>query len=310
MSDTTTEGALIELLLARAPTRARGLVVRAGDDAAHLRDGDGLRAVTTDSVVEGVHFQPGWLSAADLAHKAVAVNVSDLAAMGATPSLAWLSLVGPSGAFPDEFAVGLGDACREYGLVLAGGNVAGSPGPTVITLTCEGQLEGEPLLRRGVRPGDGLWVSGPLGLAALGLLALQRGESAPAAVDAFRRPRARVALGRRLAALRADTGVHAAMDLSDGLVADLPRLCAASRVGSEIHVANVPGPLQVPAWAGDARTLALAGGEDYELLFSCAPRAADPTRLARRLGVRVSAIGRVVARPGIRGLPEGGWRHF
>ncbi len=273
---------MIDGLLAAAPGWGVGVQVGPGDDAAVLAGPGGDRVVTTDALVEGVHFKRAWLSWGDLAARAVAVNVSDLAAMGAEPTTLLLSLVGPAEAFGEAFARGLSGACRRYGLVLVGGNVSRSPGPIVVSVTAEGRVpeDGRPLLRSGARPDDDLWVSGPLGLAALGLRALQHDRAAevPRAVEAFLRPRPRLALGQELSRLAAQDRVHAAMDLSDGLAADLPRLCLASGVGAQVRASGIPGPGQVPDWAGEPMDLVLSGGEDYELLVAAPPEARSALR--------------------------------
>ncbi len=247
------EEALIRRLLAHHPSGA--VRVGPGDDAAVV-EVSGPLVVTTDSLVEDIHFRRGWLSPADLAWRLVRVNLSDLAAMGAQPHAALLSLVGSDDDFPEEFAAGLGAACADAGLALVGGNVSASPGPMRLTMTCTGVAR-TPLLRSGASAGDGVWVSGPLGLAGAGLAALLAGRphADPEAVAAWRRPPNRVGVGRALVGR-----ASACMDISDGLAADLPRMCAASGVGATVSVDAVPGR---PATR-------LGAGEDYELLVTAA----------------------------------------
>ena len=289
------ERELIDALLSRAPSAAKGLRLGPGDDGALLEDADGnLRVLTTDCLVEAVHFESAWMPAEDLGFKAVAVNVSDLAAMGARPRYALLSLVGSPAAFGRRFAEGFGQACEQFGVTLVGGNVAASPGLCCVTVHMEGSIEAgsQPLLRSGGRAGDDLYVSGPLGLARWGLLALQRcvAKQHPAAVRAFLRPAPRVELGLALARLAKVDQVRGAMDISDGLAADLPRLCQASGLGARLRAAALPrSPEPCPEWLGDPTLNALIGGEDYELLVVAPPSAR--ARLAALGLTRVGELG-------------------
>lgn len=287
-----TEQALIDRLLAASPPLPAPVQVGPGDDAAVLRLGGDAIVVTTDAQVEGVHFERPWLSPAELGARAILVAVSDLAAMGAAPVAAFVSLLGRPEDFPEAFARGLGEACAHAGVALAGGNVS-APGPAgglVVDVTIVGRLDGPAaaLLRSGGRPGDTLYVSGPLGLARAGcrLLSAGRPDDDPVAVAAWRRPPLRLDLG---AALRRTGRVHACMDLSDGLAADLPRLCAASGVGAEVRAQAVPGP-------PDDR---LVGGEDYELLVAAPPGAG-----VEAMGL--VPIGRLAEGAGVRWVDAGG----
>lgn len=259
-----------------------------GDDAAVL----GRLCVTTDAVVEGVHFRRPFFSLEDVGHKALAVNLSDLAAMGARPTW-WLCALGlPKGFTRAQLAAlarGMRPLAREHRLQLVGGNVTSSPVLTV-TLTVAGEAR-RPLLRSGARPGDLLFVSGTLGGAAAGL-------KKASAARAQKRPVPQVRLGRA-AARWASAGV----DVSDGLLADLGHLCAASRVGAALDGASIP--------RHPAATLsqALTGGEDYQLLLAVPPRHA---RAARALGL--SRIGALIRRRGVwldgARVPEKGFDHF
>lgn len=273
-----TEAALIELLVDSCPTGGDWVTVGPGDDAAVFEPG-GPVVTTTDCLVEGVHFERHWLTPGQLAWRLVRVNLSDLAAMAATPMTALLSLVGGADDFPPQFAQGLGDALRSANLALIGGNISASPGPLMLSLTLTGTVDW-PLLRSGAAAGDQLWVSGPLGLAGAGLTALLAGtpELEPDTVAAWRLPPDRVAVARGLG-----RSVSALMDLSDGLAADLPRLCTASGVGATVQVDAVPGH----------PTFRLAAGEDYELL-AAAPSHQD---LA---GHGMTRIGSMDAAPGVR----------
>lgn len=309
--------------LAAAEPGAFGLT----DDAAVITCAGGDLAITKDAMVAGVHFLPD--DPPDLvARKLVRVNVSDLAAMGATP---WAVLL--AAAFPRDateawlrlFAAGLAADLSEFGLVLLGGDTVATPGPFTLSLTAIGRLGAAgPLRRAGARPGDGIWVSGSLGDAALGLCVLRDGlalaDPAHAAfvAERYHLPRPRVELGRRLAGL-----ASAGMDVSDGLVGDLGHICAVSGVGAEIESVRVP--LSDAARAGlvlhpRGLALALAGGDDYELLFT-APEQAEPalSALSAELGLPLTRIGRVTGGAGVRViaegggelvLPGGGWTHF
>ncbi|MBF0373632.1 MAG: thiamine-phosphate kinase [Alphaproteobacteria bacterium] len=310
--------------LAAAEPGAFGLT----DDAAVIACGaGGDLAITKDAMVAGVHFLPH--DPPDLvARKLVRVNVSDLAAMGATPWAVLLAAAFPRGS--DEswlrlFAAGLAADLREFGMALLGGDTVVTPGPFTLSLTAIGRLgPAGPLRRAGAKPGDGVWVSGSLGDAALGLCVLRDGlalaDPAHAAflADRYHLPRPRVALGRRLGGL-----ASAGMDISDGLVADLGHICSVSGVGAEIEAARVP--LSEAARAGIALhargiALALAGGDDYELLFTV-PAGAEPalSGLSAELGLALTRIGRIVDGAGVRvlkagggemTLPDGGWNHF
>lgn len=294
--------------------------VGVGDDAAvaRLRDGSSLVA-TTDALVEGVHFRWDWSSPADVGYKAVAVNVSDLAAMGAEPKWLLLALCAPPST-PTERLQGLyegiAEACAEYGAELIGGDTVGAD-EVVLAVTALGEIEGDPLKRSGAKVGDVLAVTGSLGRAAAGVnLLLSQNpkkvspEDALACMDAHRRPVANVAEGR---ALR-KAGVHAAIDLSDGLASDVRRLADASGVGIELEVGRLPVAPEArriaEARGWDLERMVLGGGEDLELLVAL-PSGQTP------IGVDLIEIGRVVdeglwlVRDGERThLPAEGWDHF
>ncbi len=234
-----------------------GVPVGIGDDAAVLPDGS---VVTVDTMVEGTHWD-ARLTPADVGWKLVAVNVSDIAAMGATPTWAVLALTLPAPmdrAWVDGFARGVGEACAAFGVALVGGDTTRGPVRT-LSLTMGGAPTRAPVLRSGGQPGDDLWVTGSLGRAAEAMLA---DTPSLAALAHLRRPVPPLAFA---GALGASGCVHAMMDLSDGLRADLARLCAASGVGARVDAQALPGNAPL-AW----RT---SYGEDYELLFT-SPRAA------------------------------------
>ncbi|MFO0987801.1 MAG: thiamine-phosphate kinase [Alphaproteobacteria bacterium] len=295
------------------------------DDLAWLAPRAGRRLVyKTDAIVVGVHTfrdDPPDL----VARKALRVNLSDLAAKGARPLGYLLALVLPAetkAAWLARFAAGLGADQKEFGIPLLGGDLTRTPGPPTISITAIGEAPaGRPLLRGGARRGDLVFVSGTIGDAALGLLALK--GRLPRLAARHRRflagryllPEPRLALGRAIAPL-----AHAAMDVSDGLVADLGHICEASGCGAEIDLTAVPAS-PAAQQAGERHTLArLTGGDDYELLFA-APLSAEAglRAAARKTGVPVTRIGRSVGGSGVRVLgPEGGqvrvrtggWQHF
>jgi thiamine-monophosphate kinase len=295
------------------------------DDLAWLRPRPGRRLVfKTDAIVVGVHTLLG--DAPDLvARKALRVNLSDLAAKGARPLGYLLALMLPprtGAAWLARFASGLAADQAQFGLPLLGGDLTRTPGPAAISITAIGEApKRRPLLRAGARRGDAVYVSGTIGDAALGLLVLTgklRGIGASHRrflADRYRLPQPRLALGAAVAPL-----ATAAMDVSDGLVADLGHICDASRCGAEIEAAAVPASPAALAAGADHLPRRLAGGDDYELLFTVPPRAeARLPALARRAGVALTCIGRIVPRKGVRvlgpngkplRLDAGGWQHF
>ncbi len=320
----TDEFRLIERIRALAPSRLE-VEEGIGDDCAVLNPPAGERLlVTSDLLLEGVHFRRDWTTAADLGAKSVAVNLSDLAAMGARPLALVLGL-----GVPDDFPAGQLDAlitgfCREAadcGVALVGGDTCRAQQFLTVAVTAFGTAPPGRIVRRsGARVGDLLLVSGELGDSALALRLLQRGGLPPPELAArHHRPRARVELGMRLAA----AGVHAMIDLSDGLIGDLGHLLAASGVGAEIETGRLPLSRAFRrALAADPEllSLALGGGEDYELLLAAEPARVDfLQQLAAGAGERLTVIGRVVDDPQAlwligedgdrrRAVPEG-YRH-
>ena len=294
---------LIDRFFRRAPRHA---VAGVGDDAALIAPKPGHEvAVSVDMLVAGTHFFAD-VEPETLGHKTLAVNLSDMAAMGATPRWALLA-----GALPDAdpawlaaFARGFFALADAFAVDLIGGDT--TRGPLNLCVTILGEVPaGRALLRSGARPGDAIYVSGELGDAALAL-AHRRGRVTLAAEDlahcdaALLRPTPRVALGEQLRGL-----ATAAIDLSDGLVGDLGHILEASGVGATIDLRSVP---RSPALerqrllAGGERPLALecllAGGDDYELCFT-APAHADLDPLARQLDIALTRIGTVETRPGL-----------
>lgn len=307
---------------------AHGLV----DDCAVLAPPPGEDLVLkTDAVASGVHFLPDD-DPASIGWKALAVNVSDLAAKGARPLAYLMSLAFPQAPSRDwmaGFALGLGEAQRAFGCHLAGGDTDRRPGPLSVTIMVIGAVpQGRMVPRGAAKPGDRLFVSGTLGDAALGLV-LRRDLAAGRAgglddaecaelVDRYVRPQPRLALA---AALRTYAG--AAMDLSDGLVKDLGRMAKASGVGAVVRFDAVPvsGPAAKLLANGQcAPSQVVASGDDYEILAAVPPdRSAQFELAAAAAGVPVRAIGEVVAGSGVTVLDRAGapmtftrpgWDHF
>lgn len=293
-----------------------------GDDAALLAVPPGQElAVAIDTLVEGVHFPKG-VSAADIGWKALAVNLSDLAAMGATPAWALLALTLPSAdtSFVDGLAEGFAQLAQAYRLALVGGDT--TRGALTISVAVHGFVPpGKALMRAGAQIGDAVLVTGTLGDAAAGLRLLQQGSHSDAQsnylIERLHRPTPRVAAGL---ALRGHAS--ACIDVSDGLLADLGHICTSSNVGAEIEVALLPRSSALLDLFDDAaaRDFALSGGDDYELCFTVPPQhlARVQTDLAR-LGCGATRIGRIVEGEGVNvrdreGRPlapaQQGWDHF
>ena len=240
--------------------------------------------VTTDTLVEGVHFDLAWHPPALLGRKAVAVNISDIAAMGGIPRFALLSLAAPAAAGLDllePFMQGFLAELARYQVTLIGGDTVKSDQGLILSVTMIGEAAGAQVLyRSGARPGDQIWVSGYLGEAAAGLEVCRQGQAGEQQawaelVEAHLAPRPEVAMGRALAA----SGLASAMvDMSDGLASDLAHICQESGVGATVSALALPISAAcrqaAHALGVDPLTLAIAGGEDYRLLFT-APRAAS-----------------------------------
>jgi len=305
------------------PTSDR-TVLGIGDDCALLAPGPGkLLAVSSDMLVEGRHFFAG-ADPFQLGHKALAVNLSDLAAMGATPLGFTLALALPSAdpAWLDGFSRGLFALADAHGCELVGGDT--TRGPLNICITIFGELApGQALRRDAARAGDDIWISGTLGdarLALAGLLDEVTLDAADAALAAPRlhAPAPRVALGRLLA----EGGLaHAALDISDGLVGDLGHILAASRVGALLDVDALPaGPALARQPQDLRRRFSAAGGDDYELCFTAPAAQRDAiVAVGQQCGTAVTRVGRIEAEAGLRlvdgdGAPLAmrlhGWDHF
>jgi thiamine-monophosphate kinase len=277
---------LIRRYFERAPKNA---LVGVGDDCALLRPDAGLElAVTTDMLVEGRHFLPK-ADPRSLGHKALAVNLSDLAAIGAAPKWALLAIGLPSAdeTWLSGFAAGFFALAARHGVDLIGGDTTRAPQIT-ITITAMGEVpQSVALFRAGARPGDDLWVSGELGGAALGLVHPEIAEAA----KRLHEPEPRVELGERLRGV-----ANAAIDISDGLAGDVGHILERSRVGAVIEYPLIPKSsafrkIENPDLERDC---VLSGGDDYELLFTAASaRRADVEALSRELSLPLTRIGAI-----------------
>jgi thiamine-monophosphate kinase len=308
----TSEFDLIQQFFTRpVPGFASGAVLGVGDDAALLQVSPGkLLAVSSDMLVAGRHFLPDtdpYL----LGHKTLAVNLSDLAAMGATPRWATLALALPevNEAWLAAFSRGFFDLADRFSVSLVGGDT--TRGPLNMCVTIFGETDARALRRDAAQVGDDIWVSGDLGGAALGLTHLQgeitlNADAAVASLTRLHRPEPRVALGLALAQLPR----IAAIDISDGLLADLGHILQRSGVGAEIELASVPAHsalLALLPGSALARRCLLAGGDDYELCF-CASvdDASSVVAAGAAAGVAVHRIGRIESNLGLRVIGQDG----
>jgi len=290
------ERALLDLIT-RLVRPARAVPLGPGDDAAVLARISGPLLITTDALIERVHFRSGWLSSRMLGRRAFAVSASDVAAMGGRVVAAVLAVAAPETlpvASLRAIIEGFDREARAAGGALVGGNLARARDLS-LTVTVLGAAPARPVTRAGARPGDHLFVTGTLGGAALGLRLLLETPSISrtAAVRRWQMPAARLRAGAALAR----RGLVAAMiDVSDGLLIDADRLCTASGVGARIDVARLPLPPALRRLdTAAARTLALRGGEDYELLFAVPPAKLRALRAARAaLGCEITRIGELV----------------
>jgi thiamine-monophosphate kinase len=293
-----------------AAPEALGLV----DDVALIDGPEGEQYVlTTDAIVEGVDYFPTD-PPAQIAQKLLRVNLSDLAAKGARPFGYLLTTILPKShneAWLEAFTSGLAADQTEFGFALLGGDSSSTPGPATLSVTAIGRVaKGKAVLRSGAKQGDRIFVSGTIGDAALGLAAAKGELPGLAAADRsslfdrYRLPRPRLALGQKL------VGIASAMiDISDGLVADLGHLCAASRAAASIRVSAVPlSPSAHNALAaGKGIADILGGGDDYELLFTAAADLAYRVETAaRETGVAITGIGTIEAGEGVRVLDDEG----
>ena len=325
------EHAIIERIRSRLGPAPDWLLVDAGDDAAvYEPPRNAVEVITTDAIVDGVHVDRRFVPPAAIGYRALAVNLSDLAAMGATPRLATLSLALPADLTTDDLDALVGgvlDLAARTRTRVVGGNVTSIGGPLVVDVTAIGLAHRRRILtRNGARPGDYVFVSGTLGDARSGLQILRtRGAlPTPAAshpVARYLHPEPRLRLGHLLARHAA---ANSAIDLSDGLADGLSQLAHASGLGIEIDGTAIPLHAEtVDAVRGAGRDPvreAVAGGDDYELLFTVSPRKHGPFRAVARLadGVPLTRIGVVTRTPGVtiihpdgrREAVTGGYEHF
>lgn len=276
-----------------------------GDDAAVVRPPGRALCVTTDALVEGVHFSRSYATLADVGYKALAVNLSDLAAMGATPDWFVCCLATPrrfSRSQVKDVAHGMSLAARRYRIRLIGGNFSASRELSV-TITAAGTFRHRRwMTRKGARAGDWLYVSGELGEARLGLELLRKGQRGPAARRQLR-PTPRLRLG-----IVASGYARAAIDVSDGFAQDLSHVCVASSIGAEVDVARLPIGRSLKKTLPPRKQIefALAGGEDYELILAVpSRRAAAFERACAQIGERVTRVGEFV-RGSLVHLRQGG----
>jgi thiamine-monophosphate kinase len=307
---------LIDQIRARLGERGTRVVIGSGDDGAATRC-DGVTVTTVDAFVEGVHFRLATTSMHDLGHKCVAAATSDVAAMGALPGEVYIVLGLPEHLDSDEvldLAEGAEELASELGFTICGGDISRSH-ELFVTVTATGHADDELELvtRAGARPHDRLGVTGALGGAAAGLLLLERklggldSQTGEALLARQLRPLPRIAAGRALAA----AGVHAMIDVSDGIASDCMRLAERSGVLIEVELDRLPVEEGVAAVADQAEIdvfeLAAGGGEDYELMFAAQDAAAAGIETAvEETGASVSWIGRVTEGNGVRLLGADG----
>jgi thiamine-monophosphate kinase len=302
----------------------REILLGIGDDAAAWRSGDRIQLATTDTLVQSVHFDLSAITWEELGWKALAVNLSDIAAMGGIPKYALLSLALPAELEVEDVSKLIDSMirlAREFDTAIVGGNVATSPN-VVITVTIIGCSTGKTLLERGTAiPGEEIAITGYLGLSAAGLQMLKgKTISDPETRDILRRahfkPVPRVKEGQILV----EQGVRTAIDISDGLVADLDHICKSSRVNAKINIEQVPLHPVVTAHFPNSQELALSGGEDYELLFTADE--ATIARVTQALSCPVTVIGGITkeelptrvlvvdSKGTIVAYKKRGWNHF
>jgi thiamine-monophosphate kinase len=288
-----TERELIARIQRQLPSPPEWLIVGIGDDAAVVEpERNRLEVLSVDALVEGIHFDRRFTPPDAIGHRALAANLSDLAAMGGAPRLALLSFALPADLICADFdalVAGLASLATRHRLHVIGGNLTRSPGPLVIDVTVAGSVKRrQALTRAGARPGDDLYVSGTIGAASAGLQMLHaaEGSAADQCVRRYLYPEPRVRLGVLLARNRA---ASACMDLSDGLADGVWQIAEASGVGATIDADALPIEPAAREWfhtrgsdGDDAVLRAMIGGDDYELVFAVRPRVSSRLQAARR----------------------------
>jgi thiamine-monophosphate kinase len=316
------EFGLIDLLAKMVGGGDERLLIGIGDDAAAWRGDDSIQLATVDSFIEGVHFTPQTTPWPDVGWKSLAVNLSDIAAMGGIPRYALVSLALPDDSQVEDVAAlygGMLKLAKQYGVTIVGGDISRAP-LVAISITVLGSSPTKKILTRSsARPGETVAVTGRLGAAAAGLELLKsKGHADPEAEttlkNAFLHPTPRIAEGLLLV----EQGVKTAIDISDGLVADLNQICKASQVGARLEVERIPVEPAVKTAFGDrALELALSGGEDYELLFTASSEIVE--RVKKATSVPITAIGEITAGKALAlvdkegnpfKLKRAGWEHF
>lgn len=316
------EFGLIDLLANMAAGGDEQLLVGIGDDAAAWKGDASIQLATVDSLIQGVHFPTEIASWQEIGWKALAVNLSDIAAMGGIPRYGLVSLALPPDTEVDDVTAlytGMLELAKKHKVTIVGGDISNAP-MVIINVTVLGNSpQNKILTRSSAKPGELIAVTGYLGAAAAGLEMLTRKLGFdPDAADRFRqaffKPTPRITEGQLLS----EQWVKTAIDISDGLLADLNHICRASKVGAQIDADRVPVEPAVKTAFGDkALELALTGGEDYELLFTASAEVIEKVKQAAHCPI--SAIGEITAGEGItvvdsRGKPvnvgRAGWEHF
>lgn len=300
-------------LISRKVRPSSSVTIGIGDDAAAFQwQANSLGLATTDMLLEGIHFDLSFCDPFRLGRKALAVNLSDIAAMGGKPRSFLLSLAIPKSFsldFLNDFSSGLLQIADEFGVTLIGGDTCASHSGLVIGITLYGEQEKQKLAQRGTaRPGESIFVTGYLGDSALGLKLLQEGKREGKSIERHLDPTPRVHEGLALAK---EGLTYSMIDISDGLLSDLGHITGKSSMGARLYLDKIPLSQEYSEHfrsEGQERySLALGGGEDYELLFTAPEyRKCEIEMLFRRLGTTVSEIGRITAVPGIHVLTANG----
>jgi thiamine-monophosphate kinase len=300
-------------LIARKVRPSAAVTIGIGDDAAAFQwQSNCLALATTDMLLEGVHFDLSFCDPSRLGRKSLAVNLSDIAAMGGKPHSFLLSLAIPESIsinFLNDFSSGLLEIADEFGVTLIGGDTCASRGGLVIGITLFGEQEEQTIIQRcTARPGESIFVTGFLGDSALGLKLLQEGQGEGKAVTRHLDPTPRVHEGLALA----EAGLPCAMiDISDGLLSDLGHITKKSSVGARLYLDKIPLSEEYSKYfeadGHERYSLALGGGEDYELLFTApAYRKLEVEELFRKFDTPVSEIGEITSIPGIQVISPAG----